>query len=184
MYSSLSVLTAFISVHFTNGEQCATLFDNGDFTDDTPWNIVEGNFSNIEEEKKDFDEEISSIQVMAGCELKGYSGLDFDTQVLQIASCYGTSKTSLVGTAENNKIKSVRCWCSLSLYCTMIYLGIAVPVVGVVLTMCAVLGIRVRKMKKREDEKETVDENPEYGKDDPKYYEIQNKIVDNNEYYD
>ena len=66
----------------------------------------------------------------------------------------------------------------------MIYLGIAVPVVGVVLTMCAVLGIRVRKMKKREDEKETVDENPEYGKDDPKYYEIQNKIVDNNEYYD
>ena len=184
MYSCLKTLTMLISVHITNGEQCAILFDNGDFTDISPWNMMEGNFSDIEEDKNDLYDDISSIHVTAGCELKGYGGVKFDTQVLHIASCFGSSKTSLVGTSEDDKIKSVRCWCSLSTYCTMVYLGIAVPVVGVVLTMGVVLGIRVWKMKKREDEKEAIDENPEYGKDDPKYYEIQNKIVDNNEYYD
>ena len=112
--------------------------------------------------------------------------------------CSETPNRTRLKASANNAIRSVKCFCKndkpeeckekwkneesgLTTGSTIV---LVVSGIAIVLSIAVVVVVVIRKKKRNVDEKETVDENPEYGDDDQGYYDKHNEIVDNNEYYD
>eukprot|EP00092_Neocalanus_flemingeri_P013309 GFUD01014345.1.p1 GENE.GFUD01014345.1~~GFUD01014345.1.p1 ORF type:complete len:181 (+),score=43.12 GFUD01014345.1:48-590(+) len=170
------IFSYFVQTVNCEDELCARYFDNGDWTE----SIAEIHHGKSKTTSK---KQISSIEVMEGCELTGYSDAEYTTKIVRVKSCSGTKQKSLSGT-EDNAILSVKCVCTDGLceWSAGSILAIAIPVTLVILAVCVGLGMFLKK-KKEMQEKEAVEANPDYGYDDPEYEYKETKIVDNNDYY-
>ena len=180
-------------------QHCATLYDNGDFTDDDFLEVAEESNFVISNSRDDLEEQTSAVAVEKLCKFTGYN--NHGEILIAIGPvCSGDRNKTKLDERANNAITKVDCECfnedtnclesakhvtdqQLPETNPLYYIIPAVALVcllGIVVTVV----IKVNKLKVVKNE-EVVDMNPDYGCEDIEYHDgTSNSVTDTNEYYE